>query len=53
MSKQTKPSILFGHGMISAEFVHSHNALAHEITDAITAVITNARPDYNCYLTKP
>jgi hypothetical protein len=53
MSKQTKPSILFPHGMISTEFMHSYNALANEIADANTAVITNARSDHNCYRTKP
>jgi len=53
MSKQTKLSNLFGHGMISADFVHTYNALAHEITDTTTAVTTNARPDYTWYLTRP
>jgi hypothetical protein len=43
MSKQTERGIPFADGMISAEFVHSYNAQAREIIDAITAVMVNAQ----------
>src|SRR6478609_8274097 len=53
MSKHTDPSIVFAQSVrdangqvplqTCAEFVQTYNAHAHEITDAITAVIVYAR----------
>ena len=65
MSEQTKPSIVFAHGIwadcssfskliptqsvgdaevqTSVEFVRSYNAQAHEIANAITAMVLNAQ----------
>ena len=54
MSKQTEPSIVFAEGSVgdangqvplqtSAEFVRTYHAHAHEITDAITAVVLYAQ----------
>jgi hypothetical protein len=53
MSKQAEPSIVFAEGSVgdangqvpsqtSAEFVRTYDAHAHEITDAITAVVLHA-----------
>jgi hypothetical protein len=64
MSEQTKPSIVFDHGMIlaggasfsnvgdaegqvplqtSTEFVRTYDAQAHEVTNAITAMVIHAQ----------
>ncbi|MGY8680654.1 hypothetical protein Q2941_23070 [Bradyrhizobium sp. UFLA05-153] len=47
MSKQTKHCIPFAHGMISAEFMHSYDAQAHEVINAITTVIVSAQVGMN------